>query len=100
MIQKQNIINYLSLQLPKVTKDLKELEEENMRLQFAIDCFESPEHLMQLVKHEEYTHLRYPSLKEVMVFPEGLALYIEEDSKKEVFHPLKIHPVLAVGAKH
>ena len=100
MIQKQNIINYLSLQIPKFAKDLKSVEEENVRLRFEIDCFESPDHLMQLVKMQEYTHLRHPSLKDVFVVPEGIALYIEEKQKKELFQPLKIQPVLAVGAKH
>jgi hypothetical protein len=99
MIQKQNVINYLSLQIPKVTKDLKAIEEENVRLHFEIESFESPDHLMQLVKMQEYTHLRYPSLKEVITVPEGVALHIKEEPKKELFRPLKTHPVLAVGAK-
>lgn len=99
MIQKQNVINYLSLQIPKLAKDLKSIEEENVRLRFEIDCFESPDHLMQLVKMKEYTHLRHPSLKEVFTIPEGIALYIEETPKKELLQPLKIQPVLAVGAK-
>ena len=95
MIQKQNKINYLSLHLPKIVKDLKAIEEENMRLRFQVNCFESPDHLMQLIKSQEYTHLKTPILKEIFTLPEGLALH--EDSGSE-FHPSSVtQPVLAVG---
>jgi hypothetical protein len=100
IIHKQNTLNYLSLQIPKVTKDVKALEEENLRLQFAIDSFESPDHLMQLVKLEEHAHLRHPSLSEVLSLTQGLALHIEEAPAVKIFVPFKTQPVLAVGANH
>ncbi|MBM3192294.1 MAG: hypothetical protein FJZ63_06575 [Chlamydiae bacterium] len=93
MIQKQNKINYLSLQLPKLVKDVKALEEENLRLQFQVNCFESPDHLMWLVRQQEFTHLKMPLLQEVYTLPEGLALQ-KEGTGGESIH----QPILAVGA--
>jgi len=98
VIQKQNSVNYLSLQIPKLQKDLKTLEEENLKLQFESDCFESPDHLMQLVKKEGFTHLRYPIIKDVLSVPEGLALQLENQEPNKTFRRFKTEPVLAVGA--
>ncbi len=98
IIQKQNQINYLSLNLPKIVKELKTLEEENMRLRFQVNSFQSPDHLMQLVKEEQYTHLKMPLLKEVFTFQEGLALNQDQDIYKDQSLPRE--PVLAVGVYH
>lgn len=100
IIQKQNAINYLSLQIPKITRDLRAIEEENVRLRFEIECFESPDQLMRLVRTQEYTHLRYPLLKEVFSLPEGLAVHIEPKKKQEIVQPFTLQPALAVGANH
>ena len=98
ILQKQNLINYYSLHIPKVTKELKVLEEENLKLKFCIDQFESPDHLMQLVKSAPYAHLRFPVVKDVVHLPEGIALKQEgEDCQKSLRH-YKTEPVLAVGA--
>lgn len=99
IIQKQNQINYLSLQIPKLTKDLKTLEEENLKLQFHIDSFESPDHLMHLVKLNAFSHLRYLDGKEVMQLPEGIALKSEQEDCQKSLRRFKTEPVLAVGAK-
>ena len=100
IIHKQNAINYLSMQIPKLSKDLRSLEEDNLRLRFVIDSFESPDHLMQLVKLQEYRHLRHPSSHEVFNVAEGIALRSEEVPKSKVLIPFKTQPVLAVGANH
>lgn len=100
VIQKQNSVNYLSLQIPKLNKDLKTLEEENLKLQFEIDCFESPDHLMQLVKKEGFTHLRYPVVKDVVTVAEGVALHMDRQDTEKTFRRFKTEPVLAVGANY
>lgn len=99
IIQKQNTLNYLSLQIPKLARDVKSLEEENTKLQFEIEKFESPENLMRLVRTEQFTHLRYPLLKEVLSLEEGIALQVDEDPLQDSAKPFRPRPVLAVGAK-
>jgi hypothetical protein len=98
VIQKQNQINYLSLQIPKLNKDLKTLEEEHLNLQFAIDCFESPDHLLELLKKNEFSHLKYPTVKDVVAFAEGMALDCKKEVASKNFRRDKTDPVLAVGA--
>lgn len=100
IIQKQNALNYLSLQIPKLAKEVKTLEEENLLLQFRIDSFESPDHLMKLAHSPEYTHLQYPFLEDVTALQAGLAIQVEETSPKDLKESFLLQPVLAVGANH
>lgn len=97
IIQKQNTLNYVSLKIPKLAKEVKSLEEENLKLQFEIEKFESPENLMRLVRSEQFTHLKIPILKEVLSLKEGIALNIDEDPLQDVAKPRRVSPVLAVG---
>ncbi|CCB90931.1 putative ftsL [Waddlia chondrophila 2032/99] len=61
-----NDLTLLRLAIPALEKELKALQRENERLQYEIDCFESPIHLMELSRKPEYGHLRYPRLDEVI----------------------------------
>lgn len=97
IIQKQNQINYLSLQIPKLNKELKSLGEENLKLRFHIDSFESPDHLMYLVK-SSFSHLYFPENKEVVQLREGIALKHELQDCQKNLRRYKTEPVLAVGA--
>ncbi len=64
-IEKINSLTALRLDLPQLEKELKEIEEENKRLQFEIDQFESPLYMMELLKKPEFSHLKFPQLSEV-----------------------------------
>lgn len=46
------------IEIPLLQKSLKELKKENERLQYEINQFESPAHLMQLLHQPEYSHLK------------------------------------------
>ena len=65
-INKQNAIVELRLQIPLAMRELKTIEEENTRLKFEIDQFESPAHLMELARRPEYSHLKHPLLNEIV----------------------------------
>ncbi len=73
-IDLQNDVTEMRIKLPKLTKELKAIEEENGRLRYEIEQFENPEHLMQLARRPEYTHLKHPLLKEVVTAQHGVAL--------------------------
>jgi len=99
IVHKQNTLNHLSMQIPKETLDLKVIEEQNVRLRFLIDSFESPDHLMQLAHSPQYAHLRHPVSTEVLHIAQGSPLHSKEVPQgPKVLHPFKLHPVLAVGA--
>ncbi|MEI8364925.1 MAG: hypothetical protein WCF65_00775 [Parachlamydiaceae bacterium] len=57
-IEKQNGLTELRLAIPALAKELKDIEQENIRLTYEVEKFESPEHLMQLRQRPEYNHLK------------------------------------------
>lgn len=68
-INKQNGITELRLEIPQTAKELEALVQENTRLQFEIDRFENPLHLMELARRPEYRHLKHPLLKDIVTLP-------------------------------
>lgn len=70
-IDKQNELTELRLTIPVLTKELKQIQEENIRLKYEINQFESPIHLMELARKPEFGHLKYPHLNDVQTLPEG-----------------------------
>lgn len=68
-IDKQNKITKLRMQIPALVTELESIEQENVRLQFQVDQFESPANLLELAKRPEYRHLRHPLQNEVIEIP-------------------------------
>jgi hypothetical protein len=66
-ISKQNTITELRLQIPIAAKELEAALQENTRLQFEIDRFENPQHLMELSSQPQFSHLKHPLLDEILV---------------------------------
>jgi hypothetical protein len=73
-IDRYNAVLQLRIEVPKLTRAVKEVKEENMRLQYRIQEFESPEHLMKLCATEPFSHLKFPLLKEVITLKEGTVI--------------------------
>lgn len=68
-LDKQNDITNLRLKIPKLQKELESACQENTRLQFEIDQFENPANLMNLARQPEYSHLKHPLIKDIIIFP-------------------------------
>lgn len=73
-IEKQNELTELRLYLPMLSKEVKRIQEENTRLTYEIDHFESPIHLMELARKPEFSHLKYGYVKDVLILPEPAPL--------------------------
>lgn len=74
-IDQQNQLTVMRREIPILQRQVKKIREENRRLQYEKDRFESPLHLMELARRPEYSHLRYPYLNEVIILydhPEGV----------------------------
>ena len=97
-LEKQNEITELRIYVPKLVKEIRGLQEQNIQLNYQIQAFESPEHLMQLASDVKFSHLRYPLNKEVLVLQEAPQIDSSPDEKIECFLP-KFKHTLAVGAK-
>lgn len=70
-IDQQNSLTELRLQIPHLEKEVKQIQEENIRLQYEINQFESPIHLMELARKPEFGHLKYPSLDTILIINAG-----------------------------
>lgn len=65
-VNQQNTMTKLSISLPLLREEVKQIQDENARLHFQIDAFECPKRLMSLLKEREFSHLIYPKEGEVM----------------------------------
>jgi hypothetical protein len=72
-LEMQNELTELKIKLPDVDQEFRLVREENRRLFFEIDQFQSPSHLIELVRRPEFSHLKHPLLKEILTVPEALA---------------------------
>lgn len=68
-VKKQNELTELRLIIPGLAREVKTIQTENMRLQYEIERFESPIHLMELSRKPEYSHLKYPYQRDVITLP-------------------------------
>ncbi len=68
-VDRQNELTALRLRLPQLQKEVKRTQEENIRLQYEIDRFESPIHLMELARKPEFGHLKHPYLPDIVTLP-------------------------------
>jgi len=73
-LEEQNELTKLKMAVPKRGKEIDLIREENRRLSYQVDQFESPSHLMELARQPEYSHLKHPVLKEILTVPEAYAI--------------------------
>lgn len=78
-IDKLNELTELRLSIPILKKEILEIREKNLELQYQIEQFESPIHLMELARKPEFGHLKYPTIDEVILLPEKTHSMFEEN---------------------
>jgi len=69
-IDRSNELTEIRREIPLLEKEVKQIQLENIRLQYEVDRFESPIHLMELSRKPEFGHLKYPLAKDVIVVSE------------------------------
>lgn len=65
-IDRLNQVTLERLKIPELNKELKNLKEEITRLQYEVDLFENPIHLMELSAKSEFSHLKFPYRENVI----------------------------------
>lgn len=70
-LNEQNQVVRLRMRIPALMEEIHTLKENNVRLRYEIDSFESPMHLIKLAQKSEYSHLKHPFAKEVVSLVEG-----------------------------
>ncbi len=98
-VDKQNAVTKRRLDIPVLSKEIKDIKEKNTHLRYEIEIFESPEHLMELARHSEFSHLKHPMLKEVVSMQEGLALQVSSDGAAEEKSAARPQVKFPIGAK-
>lgn len=97
-IDEQNELMRMRLNIPIMAKEIRELTENNTRLKYEIELFESPQHLLQLARESRFAHLKHPLYKEILSMSEGLALHLSsEESPEGAYRKPKWN--LPIGAK-
>lgn len=95
-IDKQNNLTELRILIPGLVKEIKTIREENTRLQYEIDQFENPGHLMELARHSQFSHLKHPFIKDVLTVNEGIAIQDKVEEPIEELAQVKPKFSLAV----
>ncbi len=65
-IAQHNALTELRMEIPKLTKEVRALQENNDRLDLEIRRYKNPDNLLKLSLEPAYTHLRYPAQEEVI----------------------------------
>lgn len=82
-IEQQNALTRLRLDIPVLSKEIRDLKETNTQLKYEIERFESPEHLLELSASRQFSHLKHPLLKDIIALPQGVALQISSEEKSK-----------------
>lgn len=69
-IDSLNALTQLRLSIPLLQEELREIQERNVALQYAIIQSEHPLHLIEQWERPPFRHLRYPLANEVISFPD------------------------------
>lgn len=72
-LELQNDLTQLKIALPEIDQEIRLIWEENRRLSYEIDHFQSPSHLIEMASRPEFSHLKHPLLKEILTVPEVFA---------------------------
>ena len=81
-VDKENQLTELRLEIPKLVRELRAIDEGNTKLQYEIEEFESPAHLMQLVGKAEFGHLKHPPRNKIIILSEPELLQDQEIASK------------------
>lgn len=86
----QNEITKVRIELPKLTREVRLLEEQNLRLRYEIERFENPKHLMELAKRPEFSHLKHPLIDEIFVLQTKDEV---SQTREEVVNPSRVRSI-------
>lgn len=85
-IEKQNELTSLKIKLPQVAMEIEDLQERIKKMKYEVDSFENPNYLMDLVRKPQFSHLKHPFVEDVLMLPEGIALF-DDLEKKDIYTP-------------
>jgi hypothetical protein len=97
-VEKQNQVTAFKLRIPQIAKEIKLLHEDNARLVYEIEQFESPENLLYLAQKKEFSHLKHPLISEIFTLKEAIALK-SDPAPTETTSDAKLKINIAIGTR-
>lgn len=94
-LERQNTLTQLRLYVPKLSLEIKGIQEEISQLKYNIQEFENPDHLLKLASDFSSGYLKHPLEKEILVIQERNSL--QSLGAEEEFPALKSNHTLAAG---
>lgn len=76
-IDEQNKQIDLRIKIRALGKELREIQEHNISLQYEVDIFESPVHLMELARKPIFSHLKYPYNQDIIILKSSKPAHAE-----------------------
>lgn len=77
-INMQNEITELRIRIPELSQSVRRIQEENTRLHYEIEAFESPDNLIRIAQKNAFAYLKYPTNQEVVTMRNASILLNEE----------------------
>lgn len=68
-INQNNQLTAIQLAIPQLEKEVKKLQKDNERLHYDIERFESPIHLMELLRKPDFSYLKFPHQDDIIILP-------------------------------
>ncbi len=96
-IDMQNRLTVQRIYIPQLAQEIRTIEEDTIRLQYEIDAFENPLHLIQLAAQNGLDHLKHPLLSQVVHLKEGVAMQLAQPHQEKIFQVKQ--PRITLGAK-
>lgn len=96
-LDKRNELTQRRMRLPALQKEVATLREQVKRLQYEVERFESPNHLMELARLPQYGHLKHPFIRDILTVPEAVARISEEEAGEKTAPFLRHKVTMAVG---
>lgn len=72
-VDRLNAQTELKLQIPQLAKEIERIKQDTIELSYEVECFKNPQHLLQLAKQPQFSHLKFPYAEEIVVVPSGIA---------------------------
>ena len=81
----RNDVTKLMIELPRLSKELTLIEEQNTILRYKVEQFENPAHLLNLLKTAEYASLLSGGNSEIIAIKKEVEEKVEQSQRAKGF---------------
>lgn len=99
-LDKLNSQSELKVQVPQIAKEIELIEQDLVNLNYQIESFKNPTHLLNLALRPEFGHLKFSRQSDVMLITPNIAKRANAplENKLNSVHNKSLYPVV-LGTK-